>query len=72
MGQIEEKISFCEWFDVDNMEHLKAWQHLEKEGTWPKHFVPADVEMNNNWYLTCQVKMADAWLELKTRGSKAR
>ncbi len=29
-----------DWFDVRNPEHIEAFSHVEKHGTWPVGFVP--------------------------------
>jgi hypothetical protein len=54
-----------EFFDPYNIEHLKAWQHLEDTGFWPKDFIPKEIEMSSYWNYMLQSKMADAWVKWK-------
>ena len=37
-------MTILDWFDVNNIEHLKAYKHLQDTGTWPKGFIPEDNE----------------------------
>ena len=34
-----------DWFDNNNLEHLKALEHLNDNGAWPIGFLPDDVEI---------------------------
>jgi hypothetical protein len=55
-------MKFLEFFDPLDINHLKAYQHLQKTGTWPEGFIPKNIEMDVNWYLLMQYKMADLWV----------
>lgn len=55
--------SFIKWFDPHNLDHIKAYVHLQKNGNWPVGFVPADVKMESCWIAGICSKMADAWVE---------
>jgi len=55
-------MDFVEWFDVDDLGHIKAYCHLERTGFWPKGFIPDNVVMHPQWALLLQSKMADAWV----------
>lgn len=35
-------MKISEFFDVNNIEHLKAFDILQKTGCWPKNFIPKD------------------------------
>lgn len=58
-------MNVVEFFDVNNDEHLQAWAHLERVGTWPKGFLPASIEMPPVWATGIAFKMADAWIAAK-------
>ena len=30
-----------DWFDITNLDHLRAYKHLMDEGSWPEDFIPA-------------------------------
>ena len=36
-----------EWFDTNNLEHMRAFKHLNKTGTWPIDFLPDDIEIDS-------------------------
>ena len=55
-----------EFFDPYNIGHMKAFQHMQKTGAWPKEFfdkVKEQVHEDPHWYVTIQMKMANAWLK---------
>ena len=62
---METDIAF--WFDANNIEHLKAWRHLENTGYLPASFVPAEVKFSNNWRIKVLARMASAYLKEKLR-----
>ncbi len=53
-------MTIIEWFDPENEKHMKAWKHLSKSGSWPRDFIPDDVEFPNLW----QVSLAGIMGEL--------
>lgn len=36
-----------EWIDFNNLEHLRALEHLNKTGAWPVGFLPEDMEISS-------------------------
>jgi len=65
---METDVAF--WFDINNIEHLKAWRHLENTGSLPKHFVPVGVELSTNWKIKILARMAGAYLERELSGEE--
>ena len=66
--QIRENImkqSIVEFFDPYNIEHLKAYRHLEKTGFWPEGFVSDEMMKNCPmlWQAELVAKLARAWLQ---------
>lgn len=51
-----------DWFDVKNKEHIKAWRHLERHGSWPKDFVPSDLELGPLWHIDVMSKLASQYV----------
>ena len=41
--------NILDWFDPHNIEHLKAYRHMENTGRWPEDFLPDDIEMVTVW-----------------------
>ena len=37
-------MNILDWFDPENIEHLKAYKYLQDTGVWPKGFLPEDVD----------------------------
>ena len=58
-----EMTPFSEWFDVRNSDHLFAFQKFLKDNCWPKHFLPADVEFNNDWNRIVTNKIMEAHIQ---------
>ena len=57
------KAKFCDFFDVYNPQHLKAYHILQTTGMWPKGFIPSDIEMGPNWQFTLMTKFTDEWMK---------
>jgi hypothetical protein len=62
-----------EWFDPDNIEHIKAYKELQETGTWPKYFYneikDKGIELGPGWQLIVAYKLADKWIEYKLDGT---
>jgi len=69
-GCANKKKSFCEWFDPDNIEHIKAYEELQKRGIWPKNFKPENIYMEANWQGILAFKLANAWIKHKLMEAK--
>ena len=54
-----------EWFDVNNIEHLRAFSHVTKKGSWPEAFIPSDLEFPPGWNIAIAAKLASAYMEEK-------
>lgn len=50
------------WFDVRNIDHIRAYQYLAIHGCWPREFVPDNVVMNNMWQILIPAKMASEYV----------
>lgn len=57
-----------DWFDPKNLDHLRAWKHLNHKGTWPEGFIPKDVECNSVWTILISQKMANLYADEKLKG----
>jgi len=55
-------MNIVDWFDVNNLEHLKAYKHLGETGVWPTTFIPNFVEMGTLWYGRITSKIADEFV----------
>jgi hypothetical protein len=54
-----------DWFDPDNVEHVKAYKHLRENGVWPVGFVPEHITLNACWVVAIIAKLADRWIDSK-------
>jgi hypothetical protein len=54
---------FSEWFDVKNIDHLKAYRQLQNTGAWPVGFIPSGIEMGPHWQFLLLSQMTDAYLD---------
>ncbi len=58
------------FFDPENIEHIKAYDHLCHQGRWPIEFWVKikDMEIPNNWAVLLAYKMADFWVDYMFQG----
>lgn len=74
-------IDITDWFDIHNIDHMKAYKHLGETGKWPEFFIPShvvhedgedyivyDVRFMPNWNIILMSKMADEYVKLKLQG----
>jgi len=59
----EKPKNLVEWFDVNNFDHIKAYNHLLIHGCWPEDFLPEDIEIPNVWQVGLANKLANAYVE---------
>lgn len=56
-------MNIIEFFDEDDINHLKAYKHLLDTGMWPKGFVPEGTEFPPVWQILIANTLANAWLD---------
>jgi hypothetical protein len=60
-----DKINVVNWFNPDDIEHLKAFRELNQTGMWPRGFIPEDVEVSGLWQVHIACILADRFIELQ-------
>jgi hypothetical protein len=55
-------IDFVGWFDPDDINHIRAHEHLCHEGQWPNDFIPKNCLMSCSWMTDLTRKLANAWI----------
>lgn len=58
-----EKIDFNDFFDVNDVDHIKAFIHIQNTGMWPEGFIPDNCVFSNVWHVQLYAKLADAYVE---------
>jgi len=58
-------MKIIEWFDPKNVDHLKAYRHLQDNGLWPEGFIPENMEFMAGWQIFIASSMADEWIQYK-------
>ena len=58
-------MTLLDWFDPDNIEHLKAYKHLQETGIWPEGFIPEDNEFVSLQTTILANRLADRFIEEK-------
>ena len=59
-------MNLSDFFDPYNIEHIKAYKHLQNKGAWPKEFfdkVKENIAADPHWYLSISMKMSNAWVK---------
>lgn len=62
--------SLASLFDPQNIDHVKAYQQLEKTGCWPPNFhslFPKNMIVTSICYACIRAKLAEAWVEHKLK-----
>lgn len=62
--------SFLDWFDIHNKAHLSGLGEYIKGGSFPKHFIPADVFFPEKWEDSILTRIAIAWIDTKVSVTK--
>ncbi len=57
-------MNITEWFDIKNIEHVKAYKILGVTGSWPEGFIPDHIEFQPTWSILLMMKFTEAFLEL--------
>jgi hypothetical protein len=57
-------MDITEWFNPLDKNHINAYKYLNKNGSWPKNFIPEDIKFSLNWQLTLLEIMTKEWLSL--------
>ena len=53
-----------QWFSPHNLNHCKAYRHLQKTGEWPEGFEVHDMSLGRlAWQVAIMGKMVNAWLD---------
>lgn len=65
-----ENQTIDEWFNPKNIEHLKAFRHLQDFGTFPDNFLPNHIIVTHNWYINVLIGMAECWLYSNIEGAE--
>ena len=56
-------MNIVDWFDPDNIEHLKAYRHLQNFGLWPGGFLPDDIEIPSLWSTLIKNKIVEFFID---------
>jgi hypothetical protein len=59
-------MNIVEFFDPYNIEHIRAYRHLQEQGMWPVGFIPENVKKSpvpSGWTILMVNKIADAWID---------
>lgn len=60
-----EQTAITAWFNVNNIDHIRAYDHLERLGSWPKNFIPDHVTFPSLWAVIIANKLAAAYVEYR-------
>lgn len=66
-----EITSIVDWFDPNNVEHIKAFQFLEQRCYWPGYFILPPVTYPANWQVAIYAKIARMYIDKMVKTAKA-
>jgi hypothetical protein len=55
-------VTILEFFNVYNVDHLKAYKYLSEHGRWPEGFIPENTRFQMFWQILLMAKMTNAWI----------
>ena len=58
-------MNLIDFFNPKNLEHVKAYYHLQHQGSWPSEFWEEIKEMKipEDWNVLIMQKLSDCWVE---------
>lgn len=66
---MKQEIDILEFFDINNIDHIKAYHKLLKTGLWPEGFIPSNVTFNvTAWMYDLAIEIANAYVETCLKG----
>ncbi len=58
-------MNILDFFDVNDIEHIRAYRNLQNTGMWPKGFIPEGTTFPPYaWQSSVASMLADAWVSL--------
>jgi hypothetical protein len=64
MSRRNDKMSIVDFFDIYNIEHIRAYRHLENHGFWPEGFLPDEIEeITPHWQICIAARLATAFVD---------
>jgi len=55
-------MNISEYFNEDDDDHLKAYEYLMHNGTWPEYFLKEDIIYNSTWIFDITAKLANKYI----------
>lgn len=56
-------MKISQWFNPRNLNHVKAYDHLQRIGTWPENFIPEDITFDSHWQFIIRSDIADVYVD---------
>ncbi len=60
--KLEIATSIVEWFDPTNLSHLRAYDKLQRTGTWPVGFLPENILFPMAWLSSIAFKITELYV----------
>ena len=51
------------WFNVYNVDHIRAYKIFLNTGDWPDGFLPENIQFKDQWQIILMSKMTEAWVK---------
>jgi len=52
-----------EWFDPQNIKHIRAYDHLQRTGIWPPKFIPDTIKYDPHWRFMLMSDMVEMYID---------
>jgi len=52
-----------QWFNPHNINHIKAYDHLQRNGTWPENFLPEGITFDPHWQYMIMSSIAEVYID---------
>ena len=56
-------MQISQWFDPRNIKHIRAYDHLQRSGTWPEKFLPEGILFDPHWRYLIDAGMSGVYVD---------
>jgi len=52
-----------QWFNPQDINHIRAYDHLQRSGAWPENFLPEGIKFDPHWQFIIRSDIADIYVD---------
>lgn len=63
-----EMIKLTDWFNPNNVSHIREYRYLQQSGSWREGFIPPNVLFSSIWQVELMAMMTDVYVQKMLQG----